>query len=90
MRELRRAYPGWEFDDENEEARLESIRMRKMRGKGAPKKRKAEGMWLHFTVTLVVWLTFWDRFKEAAETKTGWSEIMSVVEPSHSSASKGD
>jgi small subunit ribosomal protein S33 len=45
IRELRRAYPAWDFEDENEEARLESIRMRKLRGKGAPKKRKAEGVY---------------------------------------------
>ncbi|KAF2404817.1 hypothetical protein EJ06DRAFT_579368 [Trichodelitschia bisporula] len=41
VQELKRAYPTWEFEDEEEDDRLESIKMRKQRGKGAPKKRTA-------------------------------------------------
>jgi len=41
IRELRKAYPGWHFPDEKEQRRLESIRLRKIRGKGTPKKRRS-------------------------------------------------
>ncbi|KAE9978291.1 hypothetical protein BLS_009473 [Venturia inaequalis] len=39
--ELRKAYPELEFEDEKEEERLESIKLKKARGKGAPKKRRS-------------------------------------------------
>lgn len=39
--ELRKAYPELEFEDEKEEERLENIKLKKARGKGAPKKRRS-------------------------------------------------
>lgn len=43
--ELRKAYPELIFDDEKEDERLESLKLKKARGKGAPKKRRsAAGM----------------------------------------------
>jgi len=41
VQELRKAYPNWEFADEAHEEREEKIKMRKARGKGAPKKRRS-------------------------------------------------
>jgi hypothetical protein len=60
--------------------------MRKMRGKGAPKKRKAEGMSLQlFHLFQLFQLTFYDRFEaiEQAETRTeqiidGWHAFIGV------------
>jgi len=37
---LERAYPGYEFANEEEDDRLENVQVAKSRGKGAPKKRK--------------------------------------------------
>ena len=41
IQELRKEYPNWEVEDEKEDLRLEGIRLSKMRGKGAPKKRRS-------------------------------------------------
>ena len=43
VKELRREYPDWQVFDEEEEERLEKIKLQKMRGKGPPKKRTAAG-----------------------------------------------
>jgi Mitochondrial ribosomal subunit S27 len=43
IKELKKEYPDWVVEDEDEEDRLEKIKLRKMRGKGAPKKRTAAG-----------------------------------------------
>jgi hypothetical protein len=45
--ELRKAYPDWHFTDEFNEEREEKIKLKKARGKGAPKKRRsAAGMFI--------------------------------------------
>lgn len=53
--ELRKAYPELEFDDEKEAERLESLKLKKARGKGAPKKRRTAAGMLHF-ISVVRWL----------------------------------
>ncbi|KIM98990.1 hypothetical protein OIDMADRAFT_19943 [Oidiodendron maius Zn] len=40
LKDLRKAYPEYEMIDEDEEDRLESLRIIKARGKGAPKKKR--------------------------------------------------
>jgi hypothetical protein len=42
VQELRREYPDWEVDDDKEDIRLDGIQLRKIRGKGAPKKRRTK------------------------------------------------
>jgi hypothetical protein len=42
VQELRREYPEWEVDDDKEDIRLDGIQLRKIRGKGAPKKRRTK------------------------------------------------
>ena len=45
FKDLRKAYPEYEMWDEDEEKRLEKVQALKLRGKGAPKKKKsAAGM----------------------------------------------
>lgn len=39
--DLKKLYPGYEMYDEAEEDRLEHVQITKMRGKGAPKKKKS-------------------------------------------------
>jgi len=41
IQELRKAYPNWTVPDDAEEERLEKLKLKKARGKGAPKKRTA-------------------------------------------------
>lgn len=40
IKELQRAYPGFETYDEDEEDRVEHVAINKSRGKGAPKKKR--------------------------------------------------
>ncbi|KAF2841667.1 hypothetical protein M501DRAFT_1000939 [Patellaria atrata CBS 101060] len=40
LKQLQKAYPGWETWDEKEEDRIEGLQVAKMRGKGAPKKKR--------------------------------------------------
>jgi hypothetical protein len=53
--ELRKAYPELIFDDEKEEERLESLKLKKARGKGAPKKRRSAAGMLNGPL-VAVWL----------------------------------
>lgn len=41
IQELRRAYPDWEVLDEDEEERVDNLKTKRQRGKGAPKKRRS-------------------------------------------------
>jgi hypothetical protein len=44
IQKLRKDYPEFTIQDEEEELRLEAVEAKKARGKGAPKKRTAAGM----------------------------------------------
>ena len=48
IKELQRAYPGYEIFDEDEEERFEKVRIKKSRGKGAPKKKRTAAGELFF------------------------------------------
>ncbi|KAF2423327.1 hypothetical protein EJ08DRAFT_640315 [Tothia fuscella] len=40
VQELKKAYPDWEVEDEKEDERVEGLKIKRQRGKGAPKKRR--------------------------------------------------
>jgi len=81
IKDLRQAYQGkgeyggWEVRDEDEEYRLEKIRIAKMRGKGAPKKKRSAAG----TYTLVVMggvMANWARRKqEIDEEEAGCEQV---------------
>jgi hypothetical protein len=77
--ELRKAYPELIFDDEKEEERLESLKLKKARGKGAPKKRRsAAGMFTRVLVG-VGWMLMCDnRIEEVTEEETEGSYALGV------------
>jgi hypothetical protein len=57
---MRRAYPDWEVFDEKEIERVEKLERAKVRGKGAPKKRRTKAGMLIIGLTLVdMMLTGW-------------------------------
>jgi len=62
--------------DEDEDYRLEKIRVAKMRGKGAPKKKRSAAG----TYNLVIWrgeIADWARREqEVDEEETGWEQVM--------------
>jgi hypothetical protein len=69
-----------EFDDEKEEERLESIKLKKARGKGAPKKRRsAAGMFIFFLVMLLEWVLMRCRIKEIAEEEAEGSDALDRI-----------
>ena len=65
--ELRKAYPELIFDDEKEEERLESLKLKKARGKGAPKKRRSAAGMLLSIFMVVIWMLMRCRIEEVAE-----------------------
>jgi hypothetical protein len=75
IQELRRAYPDWEVEDEDEEARVEGLKVKRQRGKGAPKKRRSAAGTFRCVHDWLAWiLTYMHRIEETAEEKTGTGE----------------
>jgi small subunit ribosomal protein S33 len=57
IQELRKAYPDWEVIDEEEDERVEKLKVKRQRGKGAPKKRRsAAGMFCSTLLEYVIWI----------------------------------
>jgi hypothetical protein len=72
IEELRRAYPDWKVKDEAERARVNKLKIKRQRGKGAPKKRRsAAGMVYSVLLGLCRMLTCGcSRIEEIAEEET--------------------
>jgi small subunit ribosomal protein S33 len=73
IQELRKAYPDWEVIDEEEDERVEKLKVKRQRGKGAPKKRRsAAGMFCSILARVCDWDTNKTcyRFEEIAKEKT--------------------
>jgi hypothetical protein len=73
IQELKKAYPDWEVEDEEEEARVEKLKVKRQRGKGAPKKRRSAAGTFHpvgliFLAVILIMLCY--RIKETAEAET--------------------
>lgn len=82
IKDLRQAYRGkgefggWEVRDEDEDYRLEKIRVAKMRGKGAPKKKRSAAGTYNLVIRRGEFADWARREQEVDEEETGWEQVM--------------